>query len=145
MNELVIEYFSIYFLSMLKFIAGPMTGLIMGTSVWETSIFTTLGMMTSVVLFSFIGKIFREKVINRFFKKKKVFSRKNRRFVTLWQKYGIMGISFLTPVLFSPIGGTMLITSLAGLHQKKKLFTCMLLSASFWSFTLSSLAHLVPL
>lgn len=143
MNELIAKYFSIYFLSMLKFIAGPLIGLATGTSVWETSILTILGMMTSVLLFSFIGKIFRERVIKRFFKKKKVFSRKTRRFVALWQQYGIMGISFLTPILFTPIGGTILITSLSGLQQKRKMFTYMLLSASFWSFTLSSLMHLV--
>lgn len=143
MNELIIKYFSIYLFSMLKFIAGPLTGLATGIGLWETCIFTVLGMMTSVVLFSYVGKLFKEKVLNRYFGKKKKFSRKSRRFVTIWQKYGMFGVSFLTPLIFSPIGGTILITSLVGLHHKKKLFTYMLFSASFWAVTLTSAIHLI--
>jgi hypothetical protein len=36
---------------------------------------------------------------------KKVFSKNNRRFISVKNKYGLWGISLLTPVLFSiPIG-----------------------------------------
>ena len=141
MGELLAKYFSIYALSMLKFIAGPLAGLANGTGVLETSLFTVMGMMTSVLIFSFLGKLIKEKVLSRIFKKKKKFTAKNRRFISLWNKYGMFGVSFLTPVIFSPIGGTILITSINGFQQKGKLFGYMLLSASFWALTLTLIIH----
>lgn len=141
MEETFLKYVSIYFFSMFKFIAGPLTGFATGLGILETCIFTVLGMMTSVFLFSFFGKLLREKVLKRFFIKKKKFTRRNRRFVSIWKQYGIFGISFLTPVLFSPIGGTVLITSLGGLSSKRKLFSYMLFSACFWSFIYTFIIH----
>lgn len=141
MEEAFLKYVSIYFLSMLKFIAGPLMGLATGIGIFETCIFTVLGMMTSVFLFSFFGKLLREKVLKKFFINKKKFTRRNRRFVAIWKQYGLFGISFLTPVLFSPIGGTVLITSLGGMANKRKLFSYMLFSACFWSFVYTIIIH----
>src|SRR5690606_27121551 len=128
MAEVLATYFSIYILSSGKFIAGPLTGLATGTGILETCIFTVLGMMTSVFLFSYFGKFLRERFLKKWFAKKKKFSRKNRRFVTIWKRYGLFGIAFLTPVLFSPIGGAVLISSLGGMSHKKKIFAYMLFS-----------------
>lgn len=141
MGETIAKYFSVYFLSMLKFIAGPLTGFATGINFFETCIFTVLGMMTSVFLFSYFGKLLREKILKRFFINKKRFTRKNRQFVSIWKSYGMFGISFLTPVLFSPIGGTVLITSLGGMSHKRKLFGYMFFSACFWSVIYTTIIH----
>lgn len=143
MAEVLATYFSIYILSMVKFIAGPLTGFATGTGILETCIFTVLGMMTSVILFSYFGKFLRERFLKKWFVKKKKFSKKSRRFVTIWKRYGLFGIAFLTPVLFSPIGGAVLISSLGGMSHKRKIFSYMLFSASFWSVVYTTLIHQV--
>src|SRR5690606_15313067 len=139
----IAKYFSIYLLTMVKFIAGPLTGLATGTGILATCIFTVLGMMSSVLVFSYFGKFLRDRFLKKWFLKKKKFSRQNRRFVTIWQKYGLFGVSFLTPVLFSPIGGAVLVSALGGMSHKKKLFAYMLFSACFWSVIYTTIIHQV--
>lgn len=139
MSAELFKYLIIYLSSTLKFIAGPVMGPLMGMSVIETMLITILGMMTSVLIFSFFGKMIREKICGRIVKSHKKFSRKNRRFISIWNRYGIFGVSFLTPVIFSPIGGTILVTAMTGSAKRKKIFFYMFISALFWSsiFTFS--------
>ena len=95
--------------------------------------------MTSVVLFTFLGEFMREKLLKRFFKRKKVFTKRNRQFVTFWNKYGMFGVAFLTPVIFTPIGGTVLMTAFGS--PRVKILTYMVISASFWSVVMSYLVY----
>lgn len=139
--ELFAKYISVYFFSMFKFIAGPITGLATGLGMWETSLFTVLGMMTTVIALTHLGTLLREKVIKRYFKPSKRFSKRNRKFVFIWKQYGIFGVSFLTPVLFSPIVGTLLITSIGGFHQRTRLYAFMLFSGSFWGVILTFIVY----
>ncbi len=139
MAEKIAVYFSIYILSTVKFIAGPLTGLATGTGFIETCVLTVLGMMTSVVIFSYFGKFLRERFLKKWFAKKKKFTKKNRQFITIWKKYGLFGISFLTPLLFSPIGGAVLASALGGMTHKGKLFVYMFFSACFWSLVYTTL------
>jgi len=54
--------------------------------------------------------------------------------VKIWRKYGIWGVAALTPILFTPIGGTMIAVSFG--EKKPKILLAMLLSASLWSVIL---------
>ena len=78
-------------------------------------------MLTVVLLFTFFGNWIRQKVIPRFFKKRSRFSQSNRRFVTIWKKYGLIGVAALTPVVLTPIGGTLLAVS-SGSPKEKNYF-----------------------
>ncbi|MDN3688040.1 hypothetical protein [Cyclobacterium jeungdonense] len=131
MNEYLITFLGIYFLCLFKFIAGPLLGYAAGFGLWEIVAVTVSGMMTSVVLFSFLGEWFKKNwtLITR--KKAKKFSKKNRSIVRIWHKFGIWGIAFLTPVILTPIGGTVVLTSF-GIGKKKILIT-MLISSLFWA------------
>jgi len=71
-----------------------------------------------------------------------LFTKRNRRFVIFWRKYGLFGVSFLTPLVFSPIIGTLLVNAFGG--SKKKIITYMLISAAFWSFLLTKFSYLIP-
>lgn len=134
------KYLSVYLLSMLKFIAGPTMGPAMGFSWLETVVVTVMGMMTSVIIFTFFGKRIRAWYLKRRGgKKPKLFTRRNRRFVTVWKKYGVAGVAMLTPLIFTPIGGALLVSSL-GAGIRKTLFY-MLLSAIIWSAAMSALFH----
>ncbi|HTE30682.1 MAG TPA: hypothetical protein VK666_09945, partial [Chryseolinea sp.] len=81
---------------MIKFIFGPVGGYAARLNILTTIIVTIAGMMTVVFLFSFFGHFMRTKILNRFMRNKKKFSEKNRRFVTIWKKYGLVGVAVLT-------------------------------------------------
>ena len=53
----------------------------------------------------------------------------------IWQRFGIRGIAFLTPVIFTPIIGT-LVALVLGV-KRNKILTYMLLSAVVWGIALT--------
>jgi len=135
MATLLLKYLTVFFLSSVKFIAGPALGLASGLTVVETSVLTVLGMMATVLVFTFAGEEIKQWYIRKTGFSNKRFSRRNRRFVNIWRKYGTFGVSFLTPVIFSPIAGTLLVCAVGG--PRIKIFRYMLFSAVFWAFTLT--------
>jgi hypothetical protein len=95
----------------LKFIAGPITGFSLGLTWYETVIFTWFGAMLTISLSLSMGKLVID-LIGRFRKKKPlIFSKRIRYAVQIWQKFGIKGIAALTPLIFTPIGGSLLALS----------------------------------
>jgi len=70
-----------------------------------------------------------------FNKNPRLFTKKNRRKVKIWRQYGLKGVAFLTPIIFSPIGGTMVANSFG--ESKKKIILYMFVSSVFWAFTLT--------
>ena len=137
------KYISVYLISMLKFVGGPSIGAAVGLSFIETFLLTVLGMMTTVSIISFISPGLRKWISTRFKRDQKVFTKRNRKFVIIWRKYGILGISFLTPLILSPILGSLLANAFGG--SKRKIFGYMLASAIFWSLALSKFFHIIPL
>ncbi|AMM50524.1 hypothetical protein TH61_04140 [Rufibacter sp. DG15C] len=140
-----VKYISVFLLSSVKFLGGPVAGVTMGLSFGATLALTVAGMMTSVFLFSVIGNAVHNRYVARQrLKNKPMFSKKNRRIVTVWKRTGMWGIAFLTPILLSPIVGTVLATVL-GVSQGRILLH-MLWSAVFWGFaitlTMFELSHL---
>jgi membrane protein DedA with SNARE-associated domain len=92
------------------------------------------------LLFSFAGDWIRNNIINRFFPKRKRFSERNRRFVTIWKKYGVAGVAFLTPLILTPIGGTLVAISFGS--PRNKLILYMLISAAGWATVFSLAVYL---
>ncbi len=126
-----IDYLVVFAMSMFKFIFGCVGGAVRNFSYLETLIITVLGMMTSVVIFTFFGLAIRNWFYRTFPKKRNKFSKRNRRIVKIWRKYGIIGVAFLTPLLFSPIGGTLIAVSFG--ERKQRIFFHMLWSAILWA------------
>ncbi|WP_375562890.1 hypothetical protein ACE193_10315 [Bernardetia sp. OM2101] len=133
--ERFIDYLVVFAMSMFKFIFGCVGGAVRGFSYFETVLITVLGMMTSVVIFTFFGIAIRNWFFIAFKRKRKVFSKRSRRIVKIWRKYGIIGVAFLTPVLFSPIVGTLISISFG--ERKERIFFHMLWSAILWAVILS--------
>jgi hypothetical protein len=139
------KYISVFLLSMVKFFGGPLAGSAMGLSFWHTLGLTVGGMMTSVLLFSIIGAaVSKYYADNRREKKKPIFNKKSRRIVKVWQKFGMGGIAFLTPVILSPIIGTIIATVLGA--KRGQILLHMFWSAILWgsvfTFALIHLRHL---
>jgi hypothetical protein len=73
--------------------------------------------------------------------KKKIFSPRSRKFVKLWNRYGLIGVSFLTPVILSIPVGTILLNAFE--DNKRKIFIMMFFSILFWSVLLTSIFELL--
>ena len=130
---MLIKYLLIVFSSMFKFIFGPILGIELGVSVWLTALLTGVGMMASVVLLSYLGEGIRAILLNKMKKRKRyrVFSKRKRKIVRIWQKFGMSGVAFLTPALLTPIGGTLIALSFG--VKRSKIILYMAISAIFWS------------
>jgi uncharacterized membrane protein len=134
--EELLKYLSVFLISAVKFIGGPLAGISLGLSYLETVLFTVAGMMTSVLVFSFIGRAASRWYTNyRREKQKPVFGTRSRRIVKIWRSFGVIGVAFCTPLLLTPVFGT-IVAAVFG-TSKRRIFLHMLWSALFWSFVLT--------
>ncbi len=117
------------FKSVLPALVGPFSGF----TKLEIILITILGLMTSTVVFTFLGEKIKRHIIPLFIRKPKRFSRKSRRMVRVWKGYGIAGTCFLTPVILSPPIGALLISTMGA--PKRKVFLYMLFSGIFWGIS----------
>jgi hypothetical protein len=122
---------------MFKFILGPLGGYATGLNLITTILTTVSGMMTVVFLFTFFGNWIRDKVLIRFIRKKNRGKVKvvNPKLALIWKKYGLPGVALLTPIILTPIGGTLLAVSSGS--PKDKIIFYMFISAAVWSVIFS--------
>jgi membrane protein DedA with SNARE-associated domain len=135
MWEEILRAIPVYFSSMIKFIFGPVGGYAAGLTLTTTILTTVAGMMTVVLGFTFFGDLLRDKIFHRFFSNRHP-SDRFKRFSGIWKKYGVAGVAILTPIILTPIGGTLLAISLG--TPKDKLIFYMFLSAAIWSVVFSA-------
>jgi len=132
MTEKIVAYLAVIAASGFKYALGPVMGAAFSLSIWETIILMIIGMMLTVILLTvFVGDIFYSFLKKTIFKNRKIFSPMTRRTVRVWNKRGLIGIAFLTPVLFSPVGGALIAASFG--EDKRKVILYMFLSACFWA------------
>lgn len=129
-----LKYFTVFFLSGLKFIFGPAFGVANDLPLIPVIILTALGMMATIYLFTFFGTELRNFAM-RFKKNPKIFNKKSRRFVRIWRTFGLEGVCLLTPLILTPPGGGLLANLLG--TNKKKLIKWMWISALGWSTVLT--------
>jgi hypothetical protein len=141
MNSELIKYITVFAWSMVKFIFGPVLSALFNISFVPAVLLTIGGMMTSVIIFTFAGRVIRHWWMQKFQGKRVLFTPKKRRMVRIWRKYGIWGVATLTPLLFTPIGGTMIAVSFG--EKKHKILFAMLVSAIFWAVVFCSLIVLL--
>lgn len=134
----VAEFVLIFLFAATKFAMALGYMLLPGVSYNYFEILITLicGGTTGVIFFYYfsnwiniqLNKLFKSK------KKKKVFTKSTRRFISIKNKYGLIGISALTPILLSiPVG-----CFLASRFYSKKKNTLFIMIAGivFWAFIL---------
>jgi hypothetical protein len=136
------KYIPVVLASMLKFFGGPLTGAALGLTWPETATCTVIGMMTSVVLVLFAGALLRQ-IARRFNKKPaRMFSTRTRQAVRIWQRTGLAGIAFLTPLILSPIGGAALAVSFR--VSRPRILLYMLVSGIGWAVVQTLLLYQTP-
>jgi uncharacterized membrane protein len=133
---------------MVKFVFGavPMA-LGMGFSFFEAVTVTSAGGFAGVLVFTFAS----DKILDLLQKRKarkraenpeaakqgKKFTRKNRMIVSVKKRFGLLGISILTPLLFSiPIGCFLAVRYF---KVKQRIVIFMFASILFWSVLISSI------
>jgi hypothetical protein len=107
-----------------------------GYSYLFTVLILIIGGTLGVFIFTFFSE-WLNNFINRFIKpkpSKKVFTRKNRFIVKIKSNYGLYGIAFLSPIVFSIPIGCFLATRFYSSHKKN--ITAMLVAVFFWSLVL---------
>ncbi|TXC81741.1 hypothetical protein [Luteibaculum oceani] len=126
----------LWFLVGAKFVLGPGSALALGLSKLESVLFVFgASSFWCLVLFyagTRIQKFFREKFPSK--KKKPVFTKKNRKIVSLKNKFGAWGIAALIPIISIPISA--LLASKYFKHDKyiwiKYIVVC-----AFWTVVLT--------
>jgi membrane protein DedA with SNARE-associated domain len=131
MLEELLKAIPVLFSSMLKFVLGPIGGFAAGLNPITTILSTVLGSMASVFAFTFFGEWLKTRVLSRIGGKKKKFTVNSRKFVTIWRKYGMVGVATLMPILLTPIGGTILAVGFGA--PRSKIIFYMFISASAWA------------
>jgi len=125
-------------------LAGSKFAVAVGLLISPATNFTYLQSVSMLIAGGFSGIVFFyyfsnwiNKMIGKFFQKKKkkqVFSKKVRRFIHIKNKYGLIGIALITPVVISiPVG-----SFIASRFFSKNKFTLlfMLSGVVFWALTL---------
>ncbi len=122
------KYMAVITATMIKFLGGPLTGIALKLTWYETAICSAIGMMLTVLIIVFAGGQVR-KFSDKFGgnKKKKKFTRTNRIAIRVKAGLGLWGIAILTPLLFTPIGGSVL--SVAFKYQPAEIIWKMAVSA----------------
>jgi hypothetical protein len=146
MFEKITHYIIVILSSGFKFALGPVMGKVFAMSNLEIIILMIIGMMLTVILLTtLVGDLFYGFLKRTLFRNRKIFSPKTRNIVRVWNKRGLIGIAFLTPVLFSPVGGALIAISFG--EDKKKIILYMFLSACIWApitvLFMDQLIHLV--
>jgi hypothetical protein len=138
MVEELVRAIPAFLFSMLKFILGPTLGYAAGLHIVTTILSTIAGMMTSVLLFTYFGEWLRAAVLQRFYSHSRKFTPRSRR-IAGWRKYGLGGIALLTPVVLTPILGTLL--AVGATKSKARILLAMLVSASAWSLIFTGVIY----
>lgn len=122
MGEIFLKLLPIYLLSMLKVVFGPVMGYAAGLHMFLTMAVTFAGMMTSVLLITYFGDLLKRGFLKNWFERQQA-----RAATSKWRKYGLPWIAILTPLLLTPIGGT--IVAVGGAYPRSRIIFYMSLTA----------------
>lgn len=118
----------------------PLVVLQFNFSLAETVLWTNIGGALGVFFFAYLSdkliqwwqrRFGKKKAASRESRKKPVFTKKNRRIITIKQRYGLIGIAFITPLLLSIPVGTFLMVRYY--HKSRYKFVALLASNLLWS------------
>ncbi|GAB3941903.1 hypothetical protein GCM10028805_05810 [Spirosoma harenae] len=138
----VAKYISVIVASTIKFIGGPLSGVTLGLSWLETVICTTVGMMLSVVVITYAGAALQA-LWQRYRKTPpRRFTSRTRMAIRIWKRAGLAGIALLTPLILTPIGGTVLAISFG--VKRGQLLLYMLISGILWAIIQTLAVYQIP-
>ncbi|PCI97925.1 MAG: hypothetical protein COB15_07025 [Flavobacteriales bacterium] len=134
----ILELLGLFLLAASKFAVavGILISPVTNYSYFESVLMLIIGGFTGISFFYYFSN-WVNKMISKLFQKKKkkqVFSKKVRRFINIKNKYGLVGIAFITPIIISiPVG-----SFIASRFFSKKKHTLLVMFAGivFWALLL---------
>ncbi|MFQ3579713.1 MAG: hypothetical protein SNJ71_06210 [Bacteroidales bacterium] len=137
---------SFYVLSMVKFaIVAPLGILTYKFNIYEAIFIHIAGGGSGVIIFSLLSNqilkiwnrfiLFYNRLIKRKPSKKKIFSKRTRLWIHLKNRYGLIGIAIITPILSIPVGAFIAVR----FYPIKTAVTYLFISIVFWSLILNIL------
>ena len=136
------KYVSVIIASTIKFIGGPLSGAMLGLPWFTTAACTMLGMMLSVVVVTYAGAALQALWQRYRPSAPKRFTKRTRLAIRIWQRAGLAGIALLTPLILTPIGGTILAISFG--VKRGQLLLYMLVSGAFWAVVQTLAIYQIP-
>lgn len=134
MWEEILKAIPIYLLSMLKVVFGPTISYASGLHYITSFVVTFGGMMTSVLVITFFGDLLKKGRFKAWFERREQNAQNSK-----WKKYGLLGLAILTPLLLTPIGGTIL--SVAGGYPRPRIIVYMFISALVFAIGSTALIY----
>lgn len=140
-TTLILKILSVISLSSVKFLFAAPTSIALGFSFIETVILCIIGGSLGVLVFTFSSK-YVYKIIDfttkPFRSKKKISKKKNGNQLAekIAKKYGLVGLSIVTPSIISIPIGTLLAIKL--FPDKKKVISFLIFSVIIWALILAS-------
>lgn len=142
----LLEILSVFLMSTVKFVFGGVPlALGLGFSFFQAVTVTSLGGFVGVTFFVYtsdklIAYFKKRKILKQLENpnqiRKKVFTRTNKIIIIVKQRFGLLGISLLTPLLLSiPIGCFLAVRYF---NDKQRILFYMFGSILFWSVSISS-------
>jgi membrane protein DedA with SNARE-associated domain len=139
MAEEILKAASVVLISTVKFFLGPLAGYNLKLHPVITALSTILGMMISVTAFTYFGEWLKNRVFRKFFNKSSKPSNRRRKFTILLRKYGLGSVAFCTPLILTPIGGTLIAVSMG--KPREKILLYMFISSILWSILFTFLLY----
>lgn len=136
----ILKAATIVLMSLMKFTFVPFVAMGFGFSWIEIFLYTALGGIIGLAVFVNFSKFLNILWKRIFPPKKEINHQKARKYIFYWRKYGLLGVSFLSPILITIPVGTFLAIRFG--TPQKRLYTSMSLSIIFWSAALSTIATL---
>lgn len=143
MNELWL-FLSVMLISAVKMGAGGVPlAIALNLSFLETFLFTSVGAIAGMISFTYLSawilKIFAIKFPKKISTKKNI-TRKNKLIINVKNRFGLIGVAFLTPLILSiPIGSFLAVRYFG---NKPRIMIYMTCSILLWSVSLSSISFL---
>lgn len=146
MSQGIWEIVSVFLLSTVKFVFGAVPlALGLGFSFFETVFITSIGGFAGVLIFVFLSDFIIKRIKEKLQKKhaedpkfipKKKFTKKNKTIVYIKNRFGIIGICLVTPLLLSiPLG---CLLAVRYFNDKQRIIAYMFGSILFWSLSIAS-------
>jgi len=128
----------VFGISFLELWAGIPVGLALKLNPFIIGAVSAMGAIFAAFLVCIIGEGIREKFVKWRYRDEK--NLKNGRYYKIWNKYGIVGLGLLSPLLFgAPLGAALGIASGA---EKKPLLIWMSIGIILWSIILTLAGYL---
>ncbi|WP_414470421.1 small multi-drug export protein [Methanobacterium sp. ACI-7] len=136
--DIISETLIVFGASILELWAGIPLGLVFGINPIITGAAAALGAISAAVIVSLLGDSIRDKFIKwRYGENKDL---KSGNFYNIWNKYGIIGLGLISPLLFGATIGAALGIALGA--EKRPLLIWMSIGIVIWSIILTSAGYL---